>query len=88
MLIVSDGGDWTATVPTLEYPYIQKAYDLYGAKDKVRNVHLANERHDFGPNKRKPIYEFFGDVFGLDKSKIDESKVTVVDENLLKSEIK
>ncbi len=86
LLIVSDGGDWTASVPTIEYPYIRKAYSLYGAKDKVRNVHLANERHDFGPNKRSAIYDFFGDVFGLDKSQIDESKITIVHEDVLKSE--
>lgn len=26
MLVVSDGGDWTASVPTLEYPYLQRVY--------------------------------------------------------------
>jgi len=79
MLIVSDGGDWTSSVPELEFPYLQRVYGFYGAQDKVRNVHLANERHDFGPNKRSAVYEFFADVFALDRSKIDESKVTVVD---------
>ena len=50
MLIVSDGGDWTSSVPTLEFPYLQRIYGFYGAKDKVHNVHLPNERHDFKEN--------------------------------------
>ena len=85
MQIVSDGGDWTASVPTLEYPYLQHVYDFYGARDKVENVHLPNERHDYGPNKRKANYDFFERVFGLDKSLCDESKVTVMDAEMLKS---
>lgn len=85
MLVVSDGGDWTATVPRLEYPYLQRIYGFYGATDKVSNVHLPKERHDFGPNKRNAVYEFFIDVFGLDRSRWDESKVTIEPENALKS---
>lgn len=84
-LIVSDGGDWTASVPRLEFPYLQRIYGFYGAKDKVTNVHLPKERHDFGPNKRNPVYDFFATVFGLDKNMQDESKVTIESENALKS---
>ncbi len=85
MLVVSDGGDWTATVPRLEYPYLQRIYGFYGATDKVSNVHLPQERHDFGPNKRNAVYDFFIDVFGLDRNMLDESKVTIEPENALKS---
>ena len=85
MLIVSDGGDWTASVPTLEFPYLQRIYGFYRAQDKVRNVHLPNERHDFKENKRQAVYDFFIDVFGLDRSMLDESKVTIEPENDLKS---
>lgn len=58
-------------------PYLQKVYGFYGAADKVINVHLPKEGHDFGPNKRNAVYDFFADVFRLDKSKLDESKVTI-----------
>ena len=85
MLIVSDGGDWTSSVPTLEYPYLQRIYDFYGARDQVRNVHLPNERHDFGPNKRQAVYDFFIDVFGLDRSMLDESKIEIEPDDALKS---
>ena len=85
MLIVSDGGDWTSSVPTLEFPYLQRIYGFYGAKDQVRNVHLPDERHDFKENKRQAVYDFFIDVFGLDRSMLDESKVTIEPDEALKS---
>ena len=85
MLIVSDGGDWTSSVPTLEFPYLQRIYGFYDAKDKVRNVHLPNERHDFKENKRLAVYDFFIDVFGLDRSMLDESKITIEPDEALKS---
>ena len=85
MLIVSDGGDWTSSVPTLEFPYLQRIYGFYGAQDKVRNVHLPNERHDFKENKRNAVYDFFIDVFGLDRTMLDESKVTIEPDEALKS---
>lgn len=85
VLVVSDGGDWTASVPTLELPYLQRIWGFYGAEDRVTNVHLPDERHDFGPRKRQAVYEFFIRVFGLDASRLDESKVTVVGEELLRA---
>ena len=77
LCVISDGKDWTASVPTLEFPYLQQVYSFYNAKDKVTNVHLPKEGHDFGPNKRNAVYDFFINVFNLDKSKLDEEKVTI-----------
>ena len=85
MLVVSDGGDWTSSVPTLEFPFLQRIYGFYDAKDKVRNVHLPNERHDFNENKRQAVYDFFIDVFGLDRQMLDESKITIEPDEMLKS---
>ena len=83
--MVSDGGDWTSTTPEVEFPYLQRIYGFYNAQDKVSNIHLPKERHDFGPNKRNAVYRFFIDTFGLDESKLDESKVTIEPEEALKA---
>lgn len=78
LLVVSDGKDWTASVPTLEFPYLQGVYGFYDKPDNVSNVHLPDEGHDFGSNKRNAVYEFFARAFGLDITKADERKVTIV----------
>lgn len=84
MMLVSDGGDWTSTTPTLEYPYLQRIYGFYGKQDNISNVHLPKERHDFGPSKRNAVYDFFIKIFNLDASKRDESKVTIETEEQLR----
>jgi sugar phosphate isomerase/epimerase len=77
LLVVSDGGDWTDHVPQIEYPYLQKVYGFFGARDAVHNVHLPHEVHDFGVNKRAAVYSFLARYFQLDTTKIDERKVTI-----------
>lgn len=85
LLVVSDGGDWTASVPEIEYPFLQRIYGFYGAEGQVANVHLPDERHDFGPSKREAVYDFFARVFGLDRSLADESRITIQPEQSLQT---
>jgi hypothetical protein len=89
-LVISDGQDWTAQVPENEFPYLQKMYGFYGKQDMVENVHLPQEGHDYGINKRIALYEFVAKHFKLDitkikdkEGKIDESKVTIEPETAL-----
>jgi len=84
MLVVSDGGDWTANVPEVEFPYLKKVYSLFGKPELVENVHLVKEGHDYGPSKRQAVYEFLARQFGLNINSVktasglvDESKSTV-----------
>ncbi|MEZ2337339.1 MULTISPECIES: alpha/beta hydrolase family protein [unclassified Mucilaginibacter] len=73
-LLISDGQDWTANMPEHDFPYLQKMYGYYGAANKVENVHLPNEGHDFGPSKRAALYAFIAKNFHLDINKIKDSK--------------
>lgn len=74
LLLVSDGDDWTKNTPELEFPHIQRIYGFFNAADKVENVHLPNEKHDYGPSKRKAAYTFLAKHIGLDLSKADETQ--------------
>lgn len=84
MLLISDGKDWTKNTPEVEYPYIRNIYRFYGKEDLVENLHLADEGHDYGINKRKGAYGFLAEHLGLslknvtnEKGEVDESFVTV-----------
>ncbi|PTY05938.1 acetylxylan esterase [Opitutaceae bacterium EW11] len=84
MLVVSDGKDWTSSVPVVEYPFLQHIYRLYGAVGNVANAHFPEEGHDYGRSKREAVYRFVAERFGLDASAvkdtsgaIDESPVSV-----------
>ncbi|GAB3952771.1 hypothetical protein GCM10028805_35290 [Spirosoma harenae] len=89
MLLVSDGKDWTKNTPNVEYPYIQNIYGYYNAKDRVENVHLPTEGHDYGPNKRIAAYGFLAKHLKLDLAKvqkdgqIDESPNTILEPTAL-----
>ncbi len=74
LLIVSDGGDWTRTVDKVEYPFIKKIYSFYGKEDMVENVHLSNEKHDFGPSKRQAMYDFMARYLQLDNTKVKDAE--------------
>lgn len=85
VLTVSDGGDWTHTYPTLEQPYLHRIWGFYNAQHNLRNAHFADEKHDYGPNKRMAVYRFFADELGMDLSQVDETKVTLQPNEALQS---
>jgi DUF1680 family protein len=87
-LIISDGQDWTKTVPAKEFPYLQSVYAKYDQPLQVQNVHLPNEGHDLGFSKRKAVYPFIAKKFNLSlkaitnaSGAIDESGASIEDEN-------
>ena len=85
VLTVSDGGDWTATYPALEYPFLRRIWGFYGAEKRVCNAHFPDERHDYGVNKRRAVYEFFARELGLDADRVDETRVELQPETALGS---
>jgi dienelactone hydrolase len=85
-LIISDGGDWTKNNPKVEYPFMQYIYGLYGKKENIQNVHLPNDVHDYGINKRMAMYPFMAEHLKLklkniqdENGNITENKVVIED---------
>ena len=64
-LLISCGDDWTKNTPTHEYPYIRNVYQLFDAEDKVENLHLSEEGHSYGNQKRLGAYRFLAKYFDL-----------------------
>ena len=83
-LVISDGNDWTANLPEVEFPYLKYVYSLYDKPEVIENVHLGQEGHDYGLSKRLAMYDFVARHFNLDANIIkdgngtfDESKITI-----------
>ena len=83
-LLVSCGGDWTSNTREVEYPYLQRVYESLGAKERVENVHLEHEGHDYGRSKRAAVYPFLAKHLGLnmrrvtgDDGQVDESSTII-----------
>jgi hypothetical protein len=83
LLIVTAGEDETKYFPEVESPYIEGIYRLYGAEARFRNVHLADEGHDFGINKRMAVYEFLAEHLGLDRIPIAQGSGSRYPENVI-----
>jgi hypothetical protein len=73
-LLISCGGDWTKNTPTVELPYLQNVYRLFGKENNVENWHVAKEGHDYGYNKRIGLYPFVAKHFNLDLNRITDKE--------------
>ncbi len=82
MLLVSDGEDWTKNTEKVEYPFVKRIYELYGNTSLVENVHLANEGHDYGENKRVAAYRFLAKHLQLDLTKIQDASGNISESNI------
>ncbi len=78
-LVVSVGGDWTDRMPEHDFIYLKKMYSWYNKKDNVVNVHLPDERHDFGFGKRKAVFEFFAKHLGLNLKAVQAADGSIID---------
>ena len=58
-LLVSATGDWTANVPTEEFPAVQNVYRLLGAPSGVE-WRQFDSPHNYHQGSREAMYAFFG----------------------------
>ncbi len=65
MLLISDGDDWTKHNPEIAIPHIKRIYSFFKAEANIKNVHLPDEKHDYGPSKRQAAYSFLAANLGL-----------------------
>jgi uncharacterized protein len=84
LLMISDGADWTKNEPTVEYPFIKRTFSFYNSEENVKNVHFPEGVHDYGYNKRIPVYSFMAIHLGLNIGAVADSD-EMVDET--KSEV-
>ena len=72
-------------VQKLYPPNIQHVYNLYGAGDKVKIAHFADEKYDYGPSKRMAAYPFLAEHLGLDLAKVQYAEGNI-DESFVVAE--
>lgn len=59
LLLMSATEDpWTHSTPARELPMIRQFYALYGAEDRVHNVHVS-AGHNYNLDTRKAVYDWF-----------------------------
>ncbi len=84
LLLVSATGDWTRETPRVEFPAIRSIYELYGAADKVANVHL-DYGHNYNQPSREAMYRFIGKhLLGGDWEDFVEPEYVMPDEATLR----
>lgn len=59
LLLVSDTHDWTRDTRDTILPMVRSVYQLYGAEDKLKNVHL-DYPHNYNKASREAVYQWFG----------------------------
>ncbi len=57
LLMVSASGDWTQYTPKIEFPAVFRIYSLYGAENRVSNVHI-DAPHNYNRQSREAMYPF------------------------------
>jgi uncharacterized protein len=74
LLLVSDGDDWTKNTPVVEYPFIKRIYSFYNSENNVENAHFPDGKHDYGFEKRVPVYSFLAKHLRLNLGAVTDSK--------------
>ena len=80
LMLISNGSDWTKNNSTVEYPFAQAIYRLYGKEELVQHAHFPGEGHDYGLNKRLAAYQFLAKHLDLNLDKIRDKSGQITEE--------
>lgn len=58
MMLAGSTGDWTYELPIITYPWLQKIYELYGAKDNISYFYREGP-HGYEQSAQEAAYQWF-----------------------------
>lgn len=82
MFLAASDGDWTAHSREVEFPAVQRVYDLYGANERLEPFYRSAP-HCYDKPTRERVYAFFCRVFGLDDPHPEEIDLEIDPRSLL-----
>ncbi len=77
LILVSNSGDWTVETPKEVFPPIQSIYRLFGAENKVTNVHFTQFIHNYNKESREAVYRFFNEYMLNNPAPVSEASFRV-----------
>ncbi|MFB3905327.1 MAG: alpha/beta hydrolase family protein [Acidobacteriota bacterium] len=84
LLMISTSGDWTKNTPEVEFPAVQKIYQLFGVGNRVSNVHLSYP-HNYNKDSREAAYAWFSKWLLGKEGPVREQPFTVEDRKTLEA---
>jgi dienelactone hydrolase len=86
LLMISTSGDWTKNTPEIEFPAVRQIYRLFGAEDRVHNVHL-DFPHNYNRQSREAAYAWLGRWFLNTTGPIAETPFQVEEQKMLEARL-
>ncbi len=87
LFLAASDGDWTSHSREVEFPAVQRIYDLYGAGENLETFYQSAP-HCYNRPARERAYDFFCRAFGIENPSRDEIKIDIDPETLLIGDIR
>ena len=87
LFLAASDGDWTSHSREVEFPAVQKVYDLYGAGENLETFYQSAP-HCYNKPARERAYDFFCRVFGIENPCKDEFDIEIAPQTLLIGDIR
>ncbi len=76
-MLISVGNDPSSNFPNFGFPFIRNIYQIRKAASHSQNLHLENEKHDFGLSKRNAVYQFFAEHLNFKVTPEDLKQIVI-----------